>query len=272
MCSKRPTGQLPISNPVSSTPQPAKANQKQLWDYVNPPKSYPKSVSADVDPELRETSPHLPNMVHLSPSVLPLLSRAFSTRTRLELLIRYTTPFHPMIRTALGLLGCCLPIHTLLLLRLSLGFWVCPTLDRPQQPPISMNLRQTEIQRRNPNPVHLLMMNEPTLVYPVNAACYPILSLPPISIPKVDGQKPSHSDSASSSGTATSSPRGNECTLPPIFMLEAGSMFMSRLFGRRIKGFNWGSTCIGNTLVNLSRNLRRRIQWLDYLLVLNLLG
>jgi hypothetical protein len=272
MCFKRPTGQLPTSNHVSSMPQPAKANQKQHWDYVNPPKNYLKSVSADVDLELLETSPHLPNMVHPSPSVLPLLFPASLTRTRLELRIHYTTPSRPMIRTASELLGCCLPIHTLLLLLLSLGYWVCPTLDRPQQQPISMNLHQREIQKRNPNPVHLLMMNEPTLVYPVNAAFYPISSLPPISIPKVDGPKLSHSDSASSSGTAISSPRGNECTLPPISTLEAGSTFMSRLYGRRIKGSNWGSTCIGNILVNLSRNLRRRIQWLDYLLVLNLLG
>jgi hypothetical protein len=272
MCFKRPTGQLPTSNHVSSMLQPAKVNQRQLWDYVNPPKSYPKSASADVDLELLETSPRPPNMDHPSPSVLPLPFPASLTRTRLELLIRYTTPSLPMIRTALGLLGCCLPIHTLLLLLLSLEYWACPTLDQPQQPPISTNHRQREIQKRNPNPVHRLMMNEPTLVYPVNVAFYPISPLPPISIPKVDGQKQSHSDSASNSGIAISSPRGNGCTLLPISMLGAGSMSMSRLFGRRIKGSNWGSTCIGNTLVNLSRNLRRRIQWLDYLLVLNLLG
>jgi hypothetical protein len=272
MCSKLLTGQLPISNHVSSMLQPAKANQKQLWDYVNPPKSYPKSASADVDLELRETLLLLPNMVHPSPSVLPLLFPAYLTRTRLELRIHYTTPSHPMIRTASELLDCCLPIHTLLLLLLYWEYWVCPTLDQPQQQPISTNLHQREIQKRNPNPVHRLMMNEPTLVYPVNAAFYPISFLPPISTPKVDGQKLSHSDSASSFGTAISSPRGNECTLLPISTLEVGSMFMSRLLGRRIKEFNWGSTCIGNILVNLSRNLRRRIQWLDYLLVRNLLG
>jgi hypothetical protein len=211
-------------------------------------------------------------MVHPSPSVLPPPSRACLTRTRLELRIHCTTPSHLMIRTASELLGCCLPTHTLLLLRLFLEYWACPTLDRPQQQPTSTNLRQREIQKRSPNPVHRLMMNEPTLVYPANVAFYPISSLPPISTPKADGPKQSHSDSASSFGIAISSPRGNECTLLPISMLEAGSMSMSRLFGRKIKGFNWGSTCIGNTLVNLSRNLRRRTQWLDYLLVLNLLG
>jgi hypothetical protein len=272
MCFKRPTGQLPTSNHVSSMLQPAKVNQRQLWDYVNPPKSYPKSASADVDLELRETSPHLPNMVHPFPSVLPLLFPACLTRTRLEPRIHYTTPFRPMIRTALGLLGCCLPIHTLPPLLLFLEYWVCPTLDQPQQQPISTNLPQRETQKRNPNPVHRLMMNEPTLVYPVNVAFYPISSLPPISTPKAAGPKQSHSDSASNSGTAISSPRGNECTPQPISTLGAGSMFTSRLYGRKIKGFNWGSTCIGNIPVNLSRNLRRRIQWLDYLLVLNLLG
>jgi hypothetical protein len=272
MCFKRLTGQLPTSNPASSTPQLAKANQKQLWDYVKPPKNYPKSVSADVDLEPRETSPRLPNMVHPSPSVLPLLFPASSTRTRLELLIRYTTPSHPMIRTASELLDCCLQTHTLLLLLLFLESWACPTLDRPQRPPISTNHRQSRTQKRNPNPVRRLTMSGPTLAYPVNAAFYPISFLPPISIPKVDGPRQSHSDSASNSGTAISSPRGNECTLLPISTLEVGSMSMSRLFGRRIKGFNWGSTCIGNIPVNLSRNLRRRIQWLDYLLVLNLLG
>ena len=211
-------------------------------------------------------------MGHPSPSVLPLLFPACLTRTRLELRIHYITPSRQTIRTASELLGCCLPIHTLLPLRLFLEYWVCPTLDQQQQPPISMNLRQREIQKRNPNPVRRLMMNEPTLAYPANAAFYPISSLPPISTPKADGPKQSHFDSASSFGTAISSPRGNECTLLPISMLEAGSMSMSRLFERRIKGFNWGSICIGNIPVNLSRNLRRRTQWLDYLLVRNLLG
>jgi hypothetical protein len=271
MCFKLPIGQLPISNPVYSMPQPATANQRQLWDYVNPLKNYLKSVSADVDLELRGTLPLLPNMDPPSPLVLPPRSRVSSIRTRLELLIPYTTPSHPMIRTALGLLGCCLPIHTLLPLRLSLGSWACPILDQHQQPPISMNLRQREIPKRNPNPVRRLMMSEPTLAYPVNVAFYPMSSLPPISIPKVDGPKQSHSDSASSSGTVISSLRGDECTLSPIFMLGAGSTFTSRLFGRRIKGSNWGSTCIGNIPVNLSRNPRPRIQLLDYLLVRNLL-
>jgi hypothetical protein len=64
MCFKRLTGQLPTSNPASSTPQPANANQKQLWDYVNPPKNYLKSVSADVDLELRGTLLHLSFRFH----------------------------------------------------------------------------------------------------------------------------------------------------------------------------------------------------------------
>ena len=260
MSSKLLTGQRPISNPVSSMPQPANANRRQLWDYVNPLKNYLKSANADVDLELRGTLPLLPNMVHPSPLVLPLLSRAFSTRTRLELPIHYTTPSRLMIHIALELLDCCSPTHTLLPLRPFLGYWVCPTLGQLQQRPTFMNLRKMVIQKRNPNPVRRLMMNVPTLVYPASAAFYPISSLPPISTLKADGQKQSHSDSASSSGTATSSQRGNECIPPPTFTLGVGSMSMSRLYGRRIKGFNWGSTCIGNILVNLSRNLRRLIQ------------
>jgi len=211
-------------------------------------------------------------MVHPFPSVLPPPSRVYSTRTRLELRTHYITPCRPMIHTVSGLLDCCSQTHTLLLLHPFLEYWACPTLGQPQQPPTFTNLRQREIQKRSPNLVHRLMMNEPTSVYPVNVASYPISSLPPISIPKVDGPKQSHLDSASSSGTAICWLRENECTLLPISMLEVGSMCTSRRYGRRIKGFNWGSTCIGNTLVNLSRNLRRRIQWLDYLLVPNLLG
>jgi len=142
MYSKQPTGQLPISNPEYSMPQPANANQKQLWDYVNPLKNYPKSASVDVDLEPRGMLLLHLNMVRPSPLVLPLPSPAFSTRTRLELPIHYTTPCHPMIHIALGLLGCCLQIHTSLLLRLFLGYWVCPTLGQPQQQPTFMNLRQ----------------------------------------------------------------------------------------------------------------------------------
>jgi len=271
MSSKLLTGQQPISNPESSMPRSANANQKQLWDYVNPLKNYLRSISADVDPELRETLPLLPNMVHPSLSVLPPLSRACSTRTLLDLPIHYTTPSHPMIHIALELPGFCSQTPTLLLLHLSLEYWACPTLDQLQQRPTSTKLSRIRTRRRNPNPVHHLTMNVPTLVYPANVVFYPILPRPPISTPKADGPKQSHSDSASSSGIVISSPKEKECTLLPISTLEAGSMSMFRLYGRRIKEFNWGSTCIGNTLVNLSRNRRRLIQWLDYLPVLNLL-
>jgi len=271
MSSKLLTGQQPISNRESSMPPPANVNQKQLWDYVNPLKSYLRSTNAVVDPEHRETSLLLPNMVHLSLSVLPPQSQACSIPTQLDLPIHYTTPSRPMTHTASELLGYYSPTPTSLPLRLSLEYWVCPTLDQPQQRLTCTKLPKIRTLKRNPNPVHLLTMNVPTLVYPANADSYPISPRPPISIQKADGQKQNHSDSASNSGTAISSPKGNECTLLPISTLEAGSMYMSRLYGRRIKVFNWGSTCIGNTLVNLSRNLRRLIQWLDYLQVPNLL-